>query len=177
MTDHNSCRETGLTPFYRQKTKPETAPIACHRRKGMYISTCRSARQEKEKGVFQSHGSLGLRWEPLYEPQQAINEVYDSFGEGKSTSFRTHFLTNSRIYFCRFEKLRTFQNLGLQIRQSGLLFSSSPPLLVSLPQPSRARTHIRPRTRTQRNSVFCLHPSLANNTININLLREGKTSN
>ncbi len=108
MTDHNSCRETGSTPFYRRKTKPETASIACHRGKGMYISTCRSERQEKEKGVFQSHGSLGLRWEPLYEPQQAINEVYDSVCEDKSTSFRTHFLTNSRIYFCRFEKLRTF---------------------------------------------------------------------
>ena len=109
MTDHNSCRETGSTPISRQKTKPETAPIACHRRKGMYISTCRSARQEKEKGVFQSHGSLGLRWEPLYEPQQAINEVYDSVCGDKSTSFRTHFLTNSRIYFCRFEKLGTFR--------------------------------------------------------------------
>lgn len=159
MTDHNSCRETGFTPFYTQKTKPETAPIACHRRKGMYISTCRSARQEKEKGVFQSHGSLGLRWEHLYEPQQAINEVYDSVCEDKSTSFRTHFLTNSRIYFCRFEKLRTFRKSRStnSPKRSSFLFLLSTSRFSS-PTVSRAYTHT-PRTRTQRISVFCLHPS------------------
>ena len=149
MTDHNSCRETGSTPFYRQKTKPETAPIACHRRKGMYISTCRSARQEKEKGVFQSHGSLGLRWEPLYEPQQAINEVYDSVCKGKSTSFRTHFLTNSRIYFCRFEKLRTFRksrSTNSPKRTSFLFFRSTS--RFSSPTASHAYTHTPPHTHS-----------------------------
>ncbi len=149
MTDHNSCRETGSTPFYRQKTKPETAPIACHRRKGMYISTCRLARQEKEKGVFQSHGSLGLRWEPLYEPQQAINEVYDSVCEGKSTSFRTHFLTNSRIYFCRFEKLRTFRksrSTNSPKRTSFLFFRSTS--RFSSPTASHAYTHTLPHTHS-----------------------------
>ena len=159
MTDHNSCRETGSTPFYTQKTKPETAPIACHRRKGMYISTCRSARQEKEKGVFQSHGSLGLRWESLYELQQVINEVYNSVCEDKSTSFRTHFLTNSRIYFCRFEKLRTFRKSRStnSPKRSSFLFLLSTSRFSS-PTVSRAYTHT-PRTRTQRISVFCLHPS------------------
>ena len=149
MTDHNSCREIGSTPFYSQKTKSETAPIACHRRKGMYISTCRSARQEKEKGVFQSHGSLGLRWEPLYEPQQAINEVYDSVCKGKSTSFRTHFLTNSRIYFCRFEKLRTFPkslSTNSPNRSSFLFFLSTS--RFSSPTASRAYTHTPPHTHS-----------------------------
>lgn len=149
MTDHNSCRETGSTPISRQKTKPETAPIACHRRKGMYISTCRSARQEKEKGVFQSHGSLGLRWEPLYEPQQAINEVYDSVCGDKSTSFRTHFLTNSRIYFCRFEKLRTFRkslSTNSPNRSSFLFFPSTS--RFSSPIASHAYTHTPPHTHS-----------------------------
>lgn len=157
MTDHNSCRETGSTPFYRQKTKPETAPIACHRRKGMYISTCRLARQEKEKGVFQSHGSLGLRWEPLYEPQQAINEVYDSVCEDKSTSFRTHFLTNSRIYFCRFEKLRTFRksrSTNSPKRTSFLFFPSTS--RFSSPTASHAYTHTPPHTHSA-SFAFCLH--------------------
>ena len=143
MTDHNSCRETGSTPISRQKTKPETAPIACHRRKGMYISTCRSARQEKEKGVFQSHGSFG------YEPQQAINEVYDSVCEDKGTSFRTHFLTNSRIYFCRFEKLRTFRkslSTNSPNRSSFLFFPSTS--RFSSPIASHAYTHTPPHTHS-----------------------------
>ena len=115
----------------------------------MYISTCRSARQEKEKGVFQSHGSLGLRWEPLYEPQQAINEVYDSVCEGKSTSFRTHFLTNSRIYFCRFEKLRTFRksrSTNSSKRTSFLFFRSTS--RFSSPTASHAYTHTPPHTHS-----------------------------
>ena len=114
-----------------------------------YISTCRSARQEKEKGVFQSHGSLGLRWEPLYEPQQAINEVYDSVCEDKSTSFRTHFLTNSRIYFCRFEKLRTFpKSLSTNSpNQSSFLFFLSTSRFSSQTV-SRAYTHTPPHTHS-----------------------------
>lgn len=149
MKDQTFSQETRTTPNSRQKTKPETAPIACHRRKEMYISTCRSARQEKEKGVFQSHGSLGLRWEPLYEPQQAINEVYDSVCEGKSTSFRTHFLTNSRIYFCRFEKLRTFRksrSTNSPKRTSFLFFRSTS--RFSSPIASRAYTHTPPHTHS-----------------------------
>ena len=115
----------------------------------MYISTCRLARQEKEKGVFQSHGSLGLRWEPLYEPQQAINEVCDSVCEDKSTSFRTHFLTNSRIYFCRFEKLRTFlksRSTNSPNRSSFLFFPSTS--RFSSPTASRAYTHTLPHTHS-----------------------------
>ncbi len=148
MTDQTFSQETRTTPISRQKTKPETAPIACHRRKGMYISTCRSARQEKEKGVFQSHGSLVSGWSP-YEPQQAINEVYDSVCEGKSTSFRTHFLTNSRIYFCRFEKLRTFRkslSTNSPNRSSFLFFLSTS--RFSSPTASRAYTHTPPHTHS-----------------------------
>lgn len=148
MTDHNSCRETGSTPFYTQKTKPETAPIACHRRKGMYISTCRSARQEKERVFFKATARSLSSGSP-YEPQQAINEVYDSVCEDKSTSFRTHFLTNSRIYFCRFEKLRTFLkslSTNSQNRSSFLFFISTS--RFSSPTSSHAYTHTPPHTHS-----------------------------
>ena len=152
MTDHNSCRETGSTSLLHTENEARASTYCVPSEKRniyIYISTCRSARKEKEKGVFQSHGSLGLRWEPLYEPQQAINEVYDSVCEGKSTSFRTHFLTNSRIYFCRFEKLRTFQkslSSNSPNRSSFLFFPSTS--RFSSPIASRVYTHTPPHTRS-----------------------------
>ena len=148
MTDQTFSQETRTTPISRQKTKPETALISCHRKKWNYISTCRSARQEKEKGVFQSHGSL-VSGGSTYEPQQAINEVYDSVCEDKSTSFRTHFLTNSRIYFCRFEKLRTFRkslSTNSPKRTSFLFFLSTS--RFSSPTASHAYTHTPPHTHS-----------------------------
>ena len=162
MTDHNSCRETGSTPNSRQKTKPETAPISCHRKKWNYISTCRSARQEREKGVFQRHGSLGLRGS-TYEPQQAFNEVCDSVCEDKSTSFRTHFLTNSRIYFCRFEKLGTFRKSPSTFSPNQTPFhfflSTS---RYSSSTASHAYTHTPPHTHS---ANFCFLPSPLHLTI------------
>lgn len=83
------------------------------------------------------------------ELQQAINEVYDSVCEDKSTSFRTHFLTNSRIYFCRFEKLRTFPkslSTNSPNRSSFLFFLSTS--RFSSPTASRAYTHTPPHTHS-----------------------------
>lgn len=152
-----------------QNTKPETAPISCHRKKWNYISTCRSARQEREKGVFQRHGSLGLR-ESTYEPQQAINEVCDSVCEDKSTSFRTHFLTNSRIYFCRFEKLGTFRKSPSRFSPNQTPFhfflSTS---RYSSSTASHAYTHTPPHTHS---ANFRFLPSPYNdNILKINILR------
>ena len=105
--------------------------------------------KKRKRVFFKRRGSLGLRWGPLYEPQQAINEVYDSVCEGKSTSFRTHFLTNSRIYFCRFEKLRTFRksrSTNSSKRTSFLFFRSTS--RFSSPTVSRAYTHTPPHTHS-----------------------------
>ena len=97
---------------------------------------------KKRKRVFFKATAHSVSGGSTYEPQQAINEVYDSVCEDKSTSFRTHFLTNSRIYFCRFEKLRTFpKSLSTNSpNPSSFLFFLSTSRFSS-PTASRAYTH------------------------------------
>ena len=103
----------------------------------------------KGKGCFSNAAARSVSGGSTYEPQQAFNEVYDSVCEDKSTSFRTHFLTNSRIYFCRFEKLRTFRKSPSTFspnRSSFLFFRSTS--RFSSPTASRAYTHTPPHTHS-----------------------------
>ena len=103
----------------------------------------------KGKGCFSNAAARSVSGGSTYEPQQAFNEVYDSVCEDKSTSFRTHFLTNSRIYFCRFEKLRTFlksRSTNSPNRSSFLFFPSTS--RFSSPTASRAYTHTLPHTHS-----------------------------
>ena len=104
---------------------------------------------KKRKRVFFKATARSVSGGSPYELQQAINEVYDSVCEGKSTSFRTHFLTNSRICFCRFEKLRTFRkslSTNSPNRSSFLFFLSTS--RFSSPTVSRAYTHTPPHTHS-----------------------------
>ena len=148
MTDHNSWRETGSNSLlHTENEAPRQHQLRAIGEKE-YISTCRSARQEKEKGVFKAT-ARSVSGGSTYEPQQAINEVYNSVCEDKSTSFRTHFLTNSRIYFCRFEKLRTFRksrSTNSPNRTSFLFFRSTS--RFSSPTASHAYTHTLPHTHS-----------------------------
>ena len=103
----------------------------------------------KGKGCFSNAAARSVSGGSTCEPQQAINEVYDSVCEDKSTSFRTHFLTNSRIYFCRFKKLRTFPkslSTNSPNRSSFLFFLSTS--RFSSPTASRAYTHTPPHTHS-----------------------------
>lgn len=103
----------------------------------------------KGKGCFSNAAARSVSGGSTCEPQQAINEVYDSVCEDKSTSFRTHFLTNSRIYFCRFEKLRTFRksrSTNSPKRTSFLFFRSTSRFSSSTA--SHAYTHTLPHTHS-----------------------------
>lgn len=104
---------------------------------------------KKRKRVFFKATARSVSGGSSSEPQQAINEVYDSVCEDKSTSFRTHFLTNSRIYFCRFEKLRTFpKSLSTNSpKPSSFLFFPSTSRFSS-PTASRAHSHTPPHTHS-----------------------------
>lgn len=137
----------------------------------MYISTCRSARQEKEKGVFQSHGSLGLRWEHLWA----------TAGHQRSLRLRLR----RQKYIIPNTLPNKFENLFLSIRKvedfskipvykfAKPVFFSLLPLHFSFLFPNRlARVHTYTPTHALSEFpffAFTLH--LANNTININLLR------
>ena len=137
----------------------------------MYISTCRSARQEKEKGVFQSHGSLGLRW----ELQRA------TAGHQRSLRLRLR----RQKYIIPNTLPNKFENLFLSIRKvedfskipvykfAKTVFFSLLPLHFSFLFPNslaRALTYA-PAYALSEFPFFAFTLHLANNTLNISFLR------
>ena len=137
----------------------------------LYIDLSFSATREG-KGCFSTPRLARSPGGAPMEPQQAINEVCDSVCEDKSTSFRTHFLTNSRIYFCRFEKLGTFRKSSSTFSPNQtpfhLFLSTS---RFSSSTASHAYTHTPPHTHSA-NFRFLPSPlHLVNNILNISFLR------
>ena len=149
MTDHNSCRETGSTSLLQTENEArDSTNCVPSEKRNVYIDLSFSTTR-KGKGCFSNAAARSVSGGSTYEPQQAFNEVYDSVCEDKSTSFRTHFLTNSRIYFCRFEKLRTFRKSPSTFspnRSSFLFFRSTS--RFSSPTASHAYTHTLPHTHS-----------------------------
>ena len=157
MTDHNSCRETGSTSLLHTENEARDSTY-CVPSEKRNIYRLVVQHDKKRKKVFFKATARSVSGGSTYEPQQAINEVYDSVCEDKSTSFRTHFLTNSRIYFCRFEKLRTFPkslSTNSPKRSSFLFFPSTS--RFSSPIASHAYTHTPPHTHSA-NSRFLPSP-------------------
>ena len=149
MTDHKFLAGNGIYPLLHTENEArDSTNCVPSEKRNVYIDLSFSTTR-KGKGCFSNAAARSVSGGSTYEPQQAINEVYDSVCEDKSTSFRTHFLTNSRIYFCRFEKLRTFpKSLSTNSpKPSSFLFFRSTSRFSS-PTASRAYTHTPPHTHS-----------------------------